>query len=59
MAAVDLFEEQIRVVKEKLAEHGFEYTNNKVKFYVADAFDYLRKAEGYGVIVMIDFRTFH
>ncbi len=51
--AIDLSEEQIQVAKEKLAEHGFEHT--KVNFYVADAFDYLRKSKGYDVIAMIDF----
>jgi len=57
--AIDLSEEQIRVAKEKLAEHSFEYTN-KVKFYVANAFDYLREAKGYDVISYDRFfRTLH
>jgi SAM-dependent methyltransferase len=50
--AIDLSEEQIQVAKQKL-KHRLQYTD-KVKFKVADAFDYLRTARGYDLIAMID-----
>jgi len=55
--AIDLCEEQIQVAEEneeKLKEYGLQYSG-KVKFEVADAFDYLRTAQNYDVIAMIDF----
>lgn len=51
--AIDLSKEQLDVAKEKLKEYGFEY-NNKVSFEVGDAFEHLRKANKYDVIVMLD-----
>jgi len=51
--AIDLSDEQIQVAKEKLLEHGFDH--NVVNFHIADAFDYLRLAQGYDVVVMLDF----
>jgi 2-polyprenyl-3-methyl-5-hydroxy-6-metoxy-1,4-benzoquinol methylase len=51
--AIDLSKEQIQVAKQKLKKYGLQYTD-KVKFKIADAFDYLRSARGYNLIAMID-----
>jgi len=51
--AIDLSEEQIQVAKQKLKEYSLQYTD-KVKFKIADAFDYLRTARDCDLIAMID-----
>jgi SAM-dependent methyltransferase len=52
--AVDLSDEQIRIAKDKLEEHGLGY-DGKVEFHVNDAFEYLSANKGFAVIAMIDF----
>lgn len=51
--SIDVSEEQMAVAKQKLAEYGIDFSG-KVKFVVADAFDYLRKSDGYDVVAMFD-----
>ncbi len=51
--AIDLSKEQIQVAKQKLKKYKLQYAD-KVKFKIADAFDYLRSARGYNLIAMID-----
>ncbi len=51
--AVDLSREQIDVAVKKLEQFGINY-RGKVEFELVDAFEYLRKASGFNVIVMID-----
>ena len=51
--AVDLSSEQIDVAVKKLEQFGINY-RGKVEFELVDAFEYLKKASGFDVIVMID-----
>lgn len=52
--AVDLSEEQIQVAKGKLQEYGLEH-NGKIVFHISDAFEFLKRSEGYRLIAVIDF----
>lgn len=51
--SIDLSEEQIGIAKQKLQEHGLDFTG-KVKFATADAFDYLRRSEQFDLVAMFD-----
>jgi SAM-dependent methyltransferase len=52
--AVDLSEEQVAMAKHTLAAHDVSF-DGKVRFEVADAFEYLRRGSGFQLIAAIDF----
>lgn len=50
---IDLSGEQIAIAKQKLTEYGIDFSG-KIKFVVANAFDYLRRSDRYDVVAMFD-----
>lgn len=51
--AIDYSPEQLQIARERLSKFGLKY-EDKVRFEKADVFEYLRKNDGYNVVVMLD-----